>query len=80
MRRENPSWSTTRSYGVGNRPNIIDDETSLLDALAEGLSSPEIGRRLFVATSTVETHRRNVMRKLGIHSVADLTSTRFARA
>jgi two-component system, NarL family, response regulator NreC len=48
-------------------------EREVLQLLAEGLSSPEIGRRLFVATSTVETHRRNVMRKLGIHSVADLT-------
>ena len=48
-------------------------EREVLQLLSEGLSSPEIGRRLFVATSTVETHRRNVMRKLGIHSVADLT-------
>ena len=48
-------------------------EREVLQLLAEGASSPEIGRRLFVATSTVETHRRNVMRKLGIHSVADLT-------
>ena len=40
---------------------------------AEGLSSPQISQRLFVATSTVETHRRNIMRKLDIHSVADLT-------
>ena len=45
----------------------------MLQLLAEGLSSPEIGKRLFVATTTVETHRRNVMRKLRIHSVADLT-------
>jgi DNA-binding NarL/FixJ family response regulator len=48
-------------------------EREVLQLLAEGLSSPEIGKRLFVATSTVETHRRNIMRKLGIHSVADLT-------
>jgi two-component system NarL family response regulator len=45
----------------------------VLQLLAEGLSSPEIGKRLFVAASTVETHRRNIMRKLDIHSVADLT-------
>jgi DNA-binding NarL/FixJ family response regulator len=48
-------------------------EREVLQLLAEGLTSPQISRRLFVATSTVETHRRNVMRKLGIHSVADLT-------
>ena len=48
-------------------------EREVLQLLAEGLSSPEIGQRLFVATSTVETHRRNISRKLGLHNVADLT-------
>jgi len=48
-------------------------EKEVLQLLAEGLSSPEIGQRLFIARTTVESHRRNVMRKLRIHSVADLT-------
>ncbi len=55
------------------RTPLSPREREVLQLLAEGLSSPEIGERLFVATSTVETHRRNLMRKLGIHSVADLT-------
>jgi two-component system NarL family response regulator len=48
-------------------------EREVLQLLAEGLTSPEIGKKLFIATTTVETHRRNIVRKLGIHSVADLT-------
>lgn len=48
-------------------------EREVIQLLAEGLTSPEIGQRLGVATHTIETHRRNVMRKLDIHSVADLT-------
>jgi two-component system NarL family response regulator len=48
-------------------------EREVLQLLAEGCSSPEIGKRLFIATSTVETHRRSIMHKLDIHSVADLT-------
>ena len=55
------------------RPRCSEREREVLQLLAEGLSSPEIGKRLFIATSTVETHRRNIMRKLGIHNVADLT-------
>ena len=48
-------------------------EIEVLQLLAEGLTSPQIGKRLFVAKTTVETHRRKIMRKLGIHNVADLT-------
>jgi two-component system NarL family response regulator len=55
------------------RVRLSGREREVLQLLAEGLSSPEIGKRLFVATSTVDTHRRNIMRKLAIHSVADLT-------
>jgi two-component system NarL family response regulator len=61
--------------GAGATPvaQLSGREREVLQLLAEGLSSPEISQRLFVATSTVETHRRNIMRRLGIHSVADLT-------
>jgi two-component system NarL family response regulator len=48
-------------------------EREVLQLLAEGHSSPEIARRLHIAASTVETHRRNIMRKLNVHSVAELT-------
>jgi DNA-binding NarL/FixJ family response regulator len=48
-------------------------EREILQLLAEGHSSPEIARRLHIATSTVETHRRNIMRKLDAHSIAELT-------
>jgi len=51
-------------------------EREVLQLIAEGLTTPKIAARLHVAPSTVESHRRNLMRKLGIHSVAALT--RFA--
>jgi two-component system NarL family response regulator len=54
-------------------PVLSEREREVLQLLAEGLTSPQIAKRLFIATSTVETHRRSIMRKLGIHSVADLT-------
>jgi len=68
----------TSLHGTGRSADSADAslsprEREVLQLLAEGLTSGEIGKRLFVATSTVETHRRNIMRKLGIHSVADLT-------
>jgi DNA-binding NarL/FixJ family response regulator len=48
-------------------------EREVLQLLAEGLTSSEIAARLSVATSTVDTHRRNLMRKLDLHNVAELT-------
>jgi len=48
-------------------------EREVLQLLAEGLTSPQIASRLHVATTTVESHRRNLMSKLGLHSVAELT-------
>jgi len=65
-----------RKPELGSDPSqssLSPREKEVLQLLAEGLRSPEIGRRLYIATTTVETHRRNVMRKLRIHSVADLT-------
>jgi two-component system NarL family response regulator len=48
-------------------------ERQILQLLAEGHKSPAIARRLHIAPSTVETHRRNIMRKLDVHNIAELT-------
>ena len=41
--------------------------------LVQGLSNKEIAERLFISVNTVMTHRRNIVRKLDIHSPAGLT-------
>ena len=48
-------------------------ETQVLRLLAEGKSSPQIGQALHIAPSTVDVHRRNIMDKLELRSVAELT-------
>jgi two-component system NarL family response regulator len=48
-------------------------EREVVQLLAEGKTSKEIGSRLHVSVKTVEAHRRNIMRKLDLHSVAELT-------
>jgi two-component system NarL family response regulator len=48
-------------------------EREIVQLLAEGHTSPEIARRMHISTRTVETHRRNIMKKLDLHSVAELT-------
>jgi two-component system NarL family response regulator len=48
-------------------------EREVLQLVAEGLRTTEIAERMHVAESTVDVHRRNIMRKLHLHNVADLT-------
>lgn len=48
-------------------------EREVLQLLAEGNSAREISLKLHLSVKTVETHRRNLMEKLGVHSLAGLT-------
>jgi DNA-binding NarL/FixJ family response regulator len=48
-------------------------EREVLQLIAEGLSSKAIATQLTVAVSTVDTHRRQIMEKLNLHTVAQLT-------
>lgn len=52
---------------------LTQREREVLQLLSEGNSSPEIARHLHIAPATVEVHRRNIMKKLDLHSVAALT-------
>ena len=48
-------------------------ESEVLGLLAEGKTSQEIATKLRIAVGTVIAHRRNISRKLGLHTVAELT-------
>jgi DNA-binding NarL/FixJ family response regulator len=57
----------------GARPALSPREREVLQLMAEGLSTKQIAKTLYVSVKTVETHRRHIMQKLEIHSVAGLT-------
>lgn len=52
---------------------LSDREREVLQLMAEGKTTKEIASQLNVSIKTVETHRMNIMTKLDIHSVAELT-------
>ena len=48
-------------------------EREVLQLIAEGWSTKQIASHLYVSIKTIETHRRQIMKKLDLHSIADLT-------
>lgn len=58
--------------GAADSP-LTDREQAILRLVAEGMSNKLIARHLDISLRTVETHRRNIKRKLDVDSTAGLT-------
>jgi DNA-binding NarL/FixJ family response regulator len=65
-----------RPQGESQTPNhciLTPREREVIQLVAEGKTTKEIATVLSLSVKTAETHRTNLMRKLDLHSVADLT-------
>jgi len=67
------------NYLKGHDPTDIEPDTHLtsrereiVQLLSEGKSNKEVAVVLGISSRTVETHRANIMRKLGVESLSDL--------
>ena len=68
---------TNRVNGVADsteamRHRLTPREIEILQLLAEGKTAKEVASALGIATKTSDTHRTNIMRKLNLHSIAEL--------
>ena len=52
---------------------LTNREREILQLMAEGKSTKQIALKLHISVKTVETHRRKIMNKLDVHTVAELT-------
>lgn len=52
---------------------VSEREKEIIVCLVQGMSNKEIANQLFISVNTVITHRRNIFRKLQMHSLAGLT-------
>lgn len=57
---------------TGALSQLTEREVEIVKLIAEGLSNKEIGEKLFISHRTVDTHRTNLMQKLGVHNIAGL--------
>lgn len=67
--------STEYEKGVHKAPaydSLTSREQEVLKLYARGLSTKEIGQRLFISRKTVENHRASIFSKLNIHSTMEL--------
>lgn len=81
-----PADAKSDNSPVTNHPDLQDDfkkrlslskrEQEVLVLISQGLSSLNIGKTLFISKHTVETHRKNILRKLDFNSSTELV--RFA--
>jgi two-component system NarL family response regulator len=61
------------SAGLPQPKTLGKREKEVLKLIAEGQRSATIAAQMGIAVATVEAHRRNILRKLQLHNVADLT-------
>lgn len=55
------------------KPTLSAREREVLQLLAEGNKTSQIAERIHVSIKTVESHRKNIMEKLKLYSIAELT-------
>jgi len=65
--------SRRSASAASEKPSLSRREIQVATLLAEGKTAPDIAVQLHISPSTVDVHRRNLMRKLGLHNVVDLT-------
>ena len=83
-------WTThwrTRCEGRGARQrpasgwdSLTPTELKVVELVAEGLTNPQVGERLFISKRTVGAHLRNVFAKLGVATRAELAAEATKRA
>ncbi len=63
---------------VNRLHTLTTREQEIVRLLVDGCSNTDIAEQLFVSLRTIETHRRNIYTKLGIHHITELTAVSLA--
>jgi len=68
------SMTLKENHGESNTdaPMVTRREKEILDMIGEGLTNPEIAEKLFISTTTVDTHRKNLLAKFKAKNTAAL--------
>ncbi|NJM15131.1 MAG: response regulator transcription factor [Bacteroidales bacterium] len=53
---------------------LTDREKALIQEFCKGRSCSQIAKELILSEHTVQTHRKNIQRKLNVHSIYSIVS------
>ena len=58
--------------------NLTRREREIMELVVAGEASKTIGKKLGISPKTVDIHRANIMKKLNVHTIAELVHNRLA--
>ena len=73
MEKRQLNQRKNKQKNVSQTEELSEREIDVLREVVQGLSNKEIADKLFISVHTVITHRKNITRKLNIHTTAGLT-------
>ena len=65
--------SALERYHSKTQSRFTNREIEIINLIAKGLSSKDIGKKLSISHHTVDTHRRKILDKSGCHNAVELT-------
>ena len=68
----NEAFRSLKQVPEGTLPVLTRREREVLELIAAGMTNSEIASKLFVSTTTVDTHRKNLLLKLEVKNTASL--------
>ncbi len=71
----NEAAQSLKKTSNGEIPVLTRRELEVLELIAEGLTNNEIGIKLFISVTTVDTHRKNLLAKFNSRNIASLIKT-----
>ena len=75
--REDFGSHLTQSVHEADYPTVSKREKEILQLISEEMTTSEIAEKLYISITTVETHRKNMLKKLGLRNTAGLMRYAF---
>ena len=70
--QENNNISHKQNVDTTGLEVLSERELGVVELVAEGLTTPEVAKRLELSPNTISRHRERILKKLGLHSTTDL--------